>query len=289
GGGPEKPSDPANGGAAPAPGSFAAPASLSAPPPTGAPTPPRTPPTVRFTSQTHPARPALQQAAPQSMAFTLNAGQTTDQRVKLIAQGQNYTIFFSNNQTVLNLAHPTTTSPPSRPAPHAVTNDVVAISFAGANADARVVPQEELTQRSNYFAGSRKFTDVPNYGRVRIDNLYPGISVEYYGNAAGRLEHDFIVSPGADPSRIHMQYQGVQSATQDAAGNQILQTAGGRLTLQAPLLYQLDARGQRQAVSGGFQTFADHSVGFSVGAFDRSRPLVIDPILGYSTYLGGSG
>jgi hypothetical protein len=223
------------------------------------------------------------------MAFALNQGQTTDQSVKLISQGQNYTIFFTNNQTVLTLDHPTTTTTPPHPRPQPATSDVFALSFVGANANAKVVPGELLTQRTNYFLGARSFTDVPNYGRVRIDNLYQGISVEYYGNTAGKLEHDFIVSPGADPSRIRMQYQGVQSATQDSAGNQILQTAGGRLTLQAPQLYQLDAHGLHQAVTGGFQTFADHSVGFSVGAFDRSRALVIDPILGYSTVIGGGG
>jgi hypothetical protein len=204
GGGPSKPSDPSNGGAAPAPGSFAAPASLSAPPPTGPPTPPSTPPTVGYTSQTRTLRPSLQQSAPQSMAFALNQGQTTDQRVKLISQGQNYTIFFTNNQTILTLDHPTTTTPSPRPTPQPVTNDVVALSFVGSNANARVVPEEQLTQRTNYFLGARSFTDVPNYGRVRIDNLYQGISVEYYGNAASQLEHDFIVSPGADPSRIRV-------------------------------------------------------------------------------------
>ena len=149
---------------------------------------------------------------------------------------------------------------------------------------------DQLPGTSNYLIGndpSQWHTDIPNYARVEEQGVYPGVDLVYYGNQR-QLEYDFTVAPGADPGVIRLAFTGAESATLDAQGNLVLQTAGGDVVEQAPVLYQ-EAGGVRQAVSGQYVLEGDGQVGFAVGATTASQPLVIDPILSYSTYLGGSG
>jgi RHS repeat-associated protein len=245
-------------------------------PTTGTSQPPASPPSTAA---------VMQQLASQPVAFALNVGQT-DPQAKVIAHGPGYNFFLTGAQAVFTLPRPGTGTPAATPP----VDDVVAITFAGADPNAAVVPQDELAYRTNYFQGGQAFTDVPNYSRVTAD-LYPGVSVAYYGTSqtANQLEYDITAQPGADLAQVRMTYQGVSQVTIDAQGNLVLTTPGGtQLTQHAPVLYQLAADGSRQPVTGAFQLLPDGSVGFTVGAYDPTLPLVVDPTMAFSSFLGGS-
>src|SRR5262249_4266209 len=142
---------------------------------------------------------------------------------------------------------------------------------------------------SNYLIGNdptQWHTDVASYSKVKYRAAYPGIDLVYYGNQR-QLEYDYVVAPGADPGAIHLAFDGTQRVTLDGDGNLVLHTAGGDVVEHAPVVYQ-ELGGIRQAVGGQYMLGNDGQVGFAVGAYDHSRPLVIDPVLSYSTYLGGS-
>jgi hypothetical protein len=163
------------------------------------------------------------------------------------------------------------------------------MQLVGASAGPQFVGLERLPGTSNYLIGndpSRWHTDIPNYARVEARGVYPGVDLIYYGNQSP-LEYDFHVAPGADPGAIRLSFPGAESATIDDRGNLVLETVGGVVVQQAPVLYQ-ESAGVRQPVSGHYVLEREGRVGFAMGSYDQSRPLVIDPILSYSTYLGGS-
>ncbi len=169
-----------------------------------------------------------------------------------------------------------------------------------ANPSARVSGLEPQAGRSNYFIGNdpqkwRK--NVPTYARVAYEGVYPGVDLVYYGNQSGRLEYDFKVAPGADASAISLSFAGAQKMRIDGAtGDLLLQVGTGELRFHQPVVYQpanddrragADDSG-RQLVAARYVLRGHHGVAFHLADYDRSRPLVIDPALGYSTYLGGS-
>jgi hypothetical protein len=167
---------------------------------------------------------------------------------------------------------------------------VLRLQLVGAHAAAPVVGEDPLAGTSNYFIGNdpRQWrTGIPTYGRVAYQGVYPGVDLVYYGNQQ-QLEYDFTVAPGTDPGLIRLHVEGAQSPSLDGQGDLVLHTAGGDVVEHAPVLYQ-DRAGGRQTVAGWFVLEEGDQVGFAVGSYDRSRPLIIDPILSYSTYLGGSG
>ncbi len=156
-----------------------------------------------------------------------------------------------------------------------------------------------LRPLGTHFIGndpSQWHANIPTFGRVEYQDVYPGIDVAYYGNQSpGRegvgLEYDFIVSPGVDPDAIALNFAGADGLEIDRAGNLVVHTAAGDVVQQKPYLYQ-EVNGARQEVAGSFVLSTEYSthVTFDVGAFDASRPLVIDPlVMGYSTFLGGGG
>ncbi len=207
------------------------------------------------------------------LAFEQNVGQT-DGRVSFLARGERYTVFLSPTEVV-----------------YAPTNDpnAVRVSLAGASERASVAGESLMGGRRSYVLGSDPsewHRDVPTFARVRCARVYPGIDVVYYGNARD-LEYDFIVAPNARPERIALEVDGATGVRIDADGDLVIATAGGEMRHRRPTVYQT-VDGERRAVTGRFEMRADGSVGFDVGAYDRSRPLTIDPSLSYSTYLGGS-
>src|SRR5439155_646519 len=148
---------------------------------------------------------------------------------------------------------------------------------------------EELPGRANYFIGNDPAqwrTNVPTYAKVHYREVYPGIDLVYYGNQR-QLEYDFIVAPGADPQSIVLDFQGADRVEVNAKGELVLHTAVGSIRQQKPIIYQ-EIDGVRREIAGGYVLQGTNQVGFQVPAHDRSRPLVIDPVLAYSTYLGGS-
>jgi RHS repeat-associated protein len=160
----------------------------------------------------------------------------------------------------------------------------------GANPAAPASGTDQLPGISNYFIGSdpRKwYTDIPNYARVQVHNAYPGIDLTYSGNQR-QLEYTFTVAPGADPGRIRLAHDGVLPPTLDAQGKLHLGFDTKEVFQAAPTLYQI-VNGVRRTVSGGFTLLPGGQVGFQVGAYDATRPLVIDPTINYfTTFLGGS-
>jgi hypothetical protein len=169
----------------------------------------------------------------------------------------------------------------------------IGMHLAGANALAVSTGLQQLEGKSNYFIGNDQNnwrTDVPNYGRVRFDEVYRGINVEYYGNQR-QLEYDFIVEPGGDPGQIKLNFDGVKRVSVDEDGDLLLEAASGeRIAQKKPLIYQI-VEGTRVEVEGEYifpSRRGAKAAGFKIGTYDKSKPLVIDPIvLVYSTYLGG--
>lgn len=162
------------------------------------------------------------------------------------------------------------------------------IQFDGAQA---TVPAGIDLQKSqtNYLLGSDSAqwrTHVPNYGRVSYRGLYPGIDAVFYGNGH-RLEHDFIVSPGADYSQIRMHLSSNAHATLGKDGAVSISVNGGSLEMQKPFIYQEEA-GNREQRSGSFRLLPDGDIGFSVASYDPRRDLIIDPVLSFATYLTAS-
>jgi hypothetical protein len=164
----------------------------------------------------------------------------------------------------------------------------VRLRLVGGNPQSRITAQAPLPGRSHYFLGNdpgRWRKDIRHYAKVKMDSVYPGIDLIFYGTGR-QLEYDFLLAPGADPSGIRFAVGGAAASRLTSAGDLELGLAEGSVILQAPVAYQ-EFEGQRHAVSARF-SIADHDeVGFVIGAYDASRPLVIDPVLQYSTYLGG--
>ncbi len=210
------------------------------------------------------------------LAFEANQGQS-DAQVRFLARGEGYSLFLTSTEAVLSLRAPSPSS------------TVVRMRLAGANSQPAMTGLDPLAGASHYLIGNdpdRWRRDVPNYARVKYTSVYPGIDLVYYGKQR-QLEYDFVVGPHADPSRIALAFEGVQALSIDPEGNLILQTSHGALTQQKPVIYQ-DVAGRRHRVDGRYELRADDRVGFQVSSYDPTQPLVIDPVLSYSTYLGGN-
>jgi hypothetical protein len=162
----------------------------------------------------------------------------------------------------------------------------------GAAYAAEPVGDAQLPGKSNYFIGNdptKWRRDIPQFARVRYQNVYPGIDLVYYGNQ-GRLEYDFEVAPGSDPKQVALRFQGPQSLRIDGSGDLVFEVGRRDVRLQAPRVYQKFGAEER-SVPGRFELRGKEKdeVGFELGAYDRSRALIIDPVFVYGRYLGGSG
>ncbi len=211
------------------------------------------------------------------LRFEPNEGQT-DPRVDFLARGAGYGLFLTADHAVLTLRSSQKSS-------------IVRMQLAGGNPAATVTGASLLPGKSNYFIGNdpaKWHRDIPQFAQVRYQDVYPGVNLAYYGNQ-GQLEYDFEVAPGADPGQIALRFQGPEKARLDGEGNLILASSNGELTLKAPHIYQMLEAEQKQTVAGRFVLRASGEVGFDVGSYDRRRALVIDPLLTYSTYFGGTG
>src|SRR5260370_28029672 len=161
------------------------------------------------------------------------------------------------------------------------------MKLAGANRSALVTGAEELPGKSNYFIGSdpaKWHRNIPQFARVRYENIYPGINLVFYGSQ-GRLEYDFQVAPGANPARPELEFDS-STKLELEGGDLVLHGQGDSVRLYAPPVYQrLGSR--EQSVEGHLALRAANPVGFEVGRYDHRRELIIDPVLTYSTYFGG--
>lgn len=166
----------------------------------------------------------------------------------------------------------------------------VQMRLVDADRSAAVAPENRLPGISNYFIGndpSRWRRDVPHYARVRYHSVWPGIDLVFHGRDES-LEYDFAVSPGANPAAIRLRYANASGVRVDHDGNLVIKTASGDVVQRLPEIYQ-ESDGVRKKVRGGFRIGDAQEVLFDVGDYDHELPLVIDPTITYSNYIGGTG
>ncbi|HEV7475165.1 MAG TPA: SBBP repeat-containing protein [Pyrinomonadaceae bacterium] len=241
--------------------------------------------------------------------FEPNQGQTAPE-VKFLAHGTDYGLFLTADEAVLKLHRPQASSQltsqlTSQHISHlAIENakrdsgSVIRMRLEGATSTAQVSGDALLPGKSDYFIGndpSKWHQGVPQFARVQYRAVYPGVDLIYYGNQ-GQLEYDFRVAPGADPRQITLSFKGATAHVDSkgisgSGGDLILSTHDGEVRFQAPSIYQRsDSSGSdKKEIAGSFRQLAGNKIGFTIGSYDHSRELVIDPTLNYSTYLGGSG
>lgn len=231
------------------------------------------------------------------LSFEANQGQTAPQ-VRFLSRGNGYSLFLTNSEAVLALRKPGKTGAkpsalPGKPgaqSPPSFRTDVVRMQLAGASSDLRVSGADQLPGTANYFIGNdakKWHRGIPTYGKVKYTGVYPGVDLVYYGNQ-NQLEYDFVVVPGAEIKPIRLRFAGVERLKLDSDGDLEVIAKNGEIAFHKPFVYQ-DVNGQRQRVEGRFALLAKNTVGFALGSYDRSRALIIDPTLAYSTYLGGTG
>ena len=230
------------------------------------------------------------------LRFEANLGQT-DSRVKFLARGSGYTLFLTPAEAVLTLRRQSSgaLAPKAKRARRVrraeSENAVLRMRLLGANSTPDIAGVQKLRGKSNYLFGKDRTkwrTNVPHYAKVRYENVYPGIDLIFYGTEQRRLEYDFILAPGADASAIALGFEGAKRVEIDAEGDLVLHTDGGKVRQHKPVVYQ-EVAGVRKEIGGTYVLRDRNRVGFEVAAYDRSRPLIIDPVLSYSTYLGGGG
>jgi hypothetical protein len=229
------------------------------------------------------------------LTFEPNQGQT-DPRVKFLAHGSGYSVFLTSGQMVLSLraSSPAETSTSATSAATSLANSpkaVLQLNLAGANQNPAVAGEQQQPGKVNYFIGNDKKkwqTNVPLYKQVRYKSIYPGVDLVYYGNQAGRVEHDFVVAPGADPRQIQLDVKGADRLSLADNGDLVMHVGSREIHLQAPTIYQ-EFRGLQVPVTGQYKLQSPTRVGFALGPYDKTLPLVIDPVLAYGTFLGGLG
>jgi photosystem II stability/assembly factor-like uncharacterized protein len=222
-----------------------------------------------------------------------------DPDVKFISRGAGYSLSLTATDAVLRLRRP---SPDTRPqvdilastGPSPQSSDlpatVLRITLVGADSHAGIEGADRLPGKSHYFIGNDPknwLTNVPQFARVRYHRLYHGIDLLYRGNQR-RLEFDFELAPGADPNQIQLGFDGIDSLHIDPQGDLVLSTPGGEIRQHKPLVYQTIA-GTKKETDGRYVINDCYRVGFKLARYDTTQPLVIDPVLSYSTYLGGFG
>ncbi|HEX7183823.1 MAG TPA: SBBP repeat-containing protein [Thermoanaerobaculia bacterium] len=210
------------------------------------------------------------------LSFERNDGQVKAD-VRFLARGPGYTVLFKASEVILV------------PSARQGKPRVVRMRFLGAVGDGRTTGVDILPGTANYLVGSdrvRWHTNIPTYRRIRYEAVYPGIDIECYGDPQ-RLEYDFIVAPGSDPRRIELELDGGGDLRISAEGDLLIEGEASPLRVSRPRIYQ-EIDGVRLHVDGRYILTGRRTVGFQIGSYNERRPLVIDPVLIYSTYLPGS-
>lgn len=228
------------------------------------------------------------------LAFEQNAGQAASE-AEFIARGNGYALLLERTGIELALRRAALNAKQSRSVdnPRAVrhvSERRVQMALEGSNPAAKFAALDELPGRTNYLIGNDPKnwrTSVPTYRRVEELGVYPGVDLVYYGTQR-QLEYDFVIAPGADAGQIRLDVNGADKLRIDANGDLVMALANGEVRFKRPVAYQKTASGKRQDVSSEYALASARSVEFRLGQYDHSRELVIDPILSYSTYLGGT-
>lgn len=240
------------------------------------------------------------------ISFEKNVGQA-DARTQFLVRGRSYALYLADSETILAFrknemraeseageGSPHKTGAKRRRARTVEQSSVVRMRLVGARRDAETFSEGAESGRSNYFIGSdagKWRTDVPQFSKVRRAGVYDGVNQLFYGNQ-NELEYDFIVSPHADYKQIKMEFRGARRvAIDERTGELVIHADGGsEFRQRKPFIYQ-ETNGERKEIAGGYrinESGRKRTVSFEIGEYDASLPLVIDPTLVFSTYLGGS-
>lgn len=202
------------------------------------------------------------------IVFEPNVGQT-DPRVKYLSRGPGATLFLTGEEAVL-----------------ALSGQVLRIRLEGAG-PGTAAALEPLPGVTHYYRGndpSQWRANVPQHGRVRFAGVYPGIDLDWYARE-GSFEFDFVLAPGADPGTISLAFEGTERLELSDSGDLVLHLPGGSLIFERPFSWQ-EVDGERREIASRY-LLKEGRIGFELAEWDRSRPLVIDPLLVWSSYLGG--
>jgi hypothetical protein len=222
---------------------------------------------VGLVSAQTPRLPVQVRSGMESLYFEPNVGQS-DAAVHFLARGPGYTIFLTSTGAAVR------------------AGTTLRMVLVGANPSAAPEASDPRAGRVHYLTATRMHTGVPTFGQVVYRGVYPGIDIVYHGKE-GRLEYDFVVAPGSDPSAIRLSFLQGQAISYSRENGLTLRTPEGELRQPSPRFYQeLGAR--RMEIDGEWIQTGAAEFGFRVGSYDRTRPLVVDPVLLYSSFLGGS-
>jgi photosystem II stability/assembly factor-like uncharacterized protein len=225
------------------------------------------------------------------LSFEINKGQI-DESVKFLSHGPGYDLFLTATEAVLRVQKPpaqqSDKSKKTAAADATVREGtVLRLRMLGANATPLVEGQEELPGKIHYFTGNdpaKWRRNIPTYRKAYFNDVYPGIDVVYYGNQR-ELEYDFVVAAGANPKLIRFTVEGADQIRLDKTGRLLLNLKHGEVSLNKPVIYQLNENGGRDEVRGAY-VIKGNEVRFKLERFDSSKQLIIDPVLSYSTLLG---
>lgn len=229
------------------------------------------------------------------LAFEENQGQA-DPAVKYLSRGSGYKLFLTAQEAVMVFSKTSHDRPALDAhiqgdvdtAPQAYQAAVVRMRFDRSNRTPVVKGIDPLDFKTNYFVGAspaQQFTGIANHSKVKFASIYPGVDLIYYGNQQ-QLEYDLLVAPHAKTSQIKISFAGADKITLAKNGDLVLSTAVGDIVYQKPIAYQ-ELDGQRQTVAAEYRLAGKGKVAFRLGKYDASKPLVIDPILSYSSYFWG--
>lgn len=207
------------------------------------------------------------------LSFELNKGQA-DPDVRFLARGPGYNMMFTPTGAALVFAK---------------SGSVLRWSLIGAHRATHIAGLSQQPGEVHYLIGSDPAgwrTNVTTYAKVKYEDVYDGVDLVYYGNQK-QLEYDFIVGPGVSPETIRLRFEGHRQLSMDADGNLIVRVEGEEIQIAKPHIYQNRGVAQKE-IEGEYILERGDQIGFRVSAYDRSAPLIIDPVLVYSTYFGGS-
>ncbi len=223
--------------------------------------------------------------------FEVNQGQVPG-NVKFITRTGGYYLYLGPSAAVLALRteRKSKNSSTEFEASSLSEYHFIQTKFVGANPDVKMIGLDKQPGKTNYLIGNNKkewVTDIPHYAKVKYENLYPGIDLVYYMGDSG-LEYDFIVHPGADPDQIQLKFNNVSKSKIDKTGNLLLEIADLELKQHKPISYQL-AGTDRIKIAGDYKKLKNNTIGFDIASYDKSKTLIIDPVIDYSSYFGGTG
>ena len=245
-----------------------------------------------------PADLSIQPIGPDNMpiTFTRNDGQW-DFNVKYRAQARDMTLWFAEAGIYYHFINEDLSSSTENndgqsgnPA-RKIEYDLIKAEFIGSNPCPEIYGESQIGYLCNYMIGddpAQWHVDVPNFLTLRYDEVYPGISLTYYGSIDNYMEYDFEISPGADYTQIQIQYTGTKSLAINNEGDLEISTTWGKIIEKPPYVYQIDG-GLKHPIESNFILYDENTVGFSIeGNLIAELPVTIDPYMIYSTYVGGN-